>query len=100
MSDKVKITVIATGFDREGAFGKSAQSETPVDLEAYTSWRDEQDERVAAAAADRGGVAIARRAAIELPGQPELRLADVPEAPGPEFEPLDVPAFLRRQTEA
>jgi cell division protein FtsZ len=101
MSGKVKITVIATGFDRETTFGKGSQSETPVDLEAYTSWRDEQDERVAAAgAADHGGVAIARRAAIELPAQPELRAVEMAETPGPEFEPLDVPAFLRRQTEA
>jgi cell division protein FtsZ len=100
MSGKVKITVIATGFDREGAFAKSSQSETPVDLGAYTAWREEQDERVAAAAGDRGGVAIARRTAIELPAQPELKLAEIPDAPGPEFEPLDVPAFLRRQTEA
>jgi cell division protein FtsZ len=100
MNGKVKITVIATGFDREGAFGKSSQSETPVDLGAYTAWRGEQDERVAAAGSDGGGVAIARRTAIEPPAQPDLKLAEIPEAPGPEFEPLDVPAFLRRQTEA
>jgi cell division protein FtsZ len=97
MSGKVKITVIATGFDREGAFGKGSQAETPVDLEAYTAWRDGPDERTAA---DRGGVAIARRTTIEMPAQAELRLPDASDTPGPEFEPLDVPAFLRRQTEA
>jgi cell division protein FtsZ len=101
MSGKVKITVIATGFDREsGRLGKGSQSETPVDLGAYTSWREEGNERIAAASS--GGVAIARRAAIDLAAQPALTLMDgpAPHTPGPEFEPLDVPAFLRRQTEA
>lgn len=100
MSGKVKITVIATGFDRDGAkLGKGSQAETPVDLDAYTSWRQEQDERIAAAG-HAASVAIARRPAIDLPAQPALTLADGPETPGPEFAPLDVPAFLRRQTEA
>jgi cell division protein FtsZ len=100
MSSKVKITVIATGFDRPAmTVGPASQVETPVDLGAYTAWRQTQDQRVAATA---GGsrVAIARRPMIELPVQPPLE-GDAPDAsPGPEFEPLDVPAFLRRQTEA
>jgi cell division protein FtsZ len=100
MSSKVKITVIATGFDRPAmAVGPASHAETPVDLGAYTSWRQTQDQRIAATA---GGsrVAIARRPTIELPVQPPLE-SDAPDAsPGPEFEPLDVPAFLRRQTEA
>jgi cell division protein FtsZ len=98
MSGKVKITVIATGFDRVGPkLGRGSQAETPVDLGAYASWREEQDERLAAAS---GRVAIARRPAIDLPAQPVLTPADEQETPGPEFAPLDVPAFLRRQTEA
>jgi cell division protein FtsZ len=100
MSSKVKITVIATGFDRAVmAVGPAAQSETPVDLGAYTSWRQTQDQRVAASA---GGsrVAISRRPMIELPVQPPLEGTSPEASPGPEFEPLDVPAFLRRQTEA
>jgi cell division protein FtsZ len=100
MSSKVKITVIATGFDRPAmAVGPASHAETPVDLGAYTAWRQTQDQRVAATA---GGsrVAITRRPTIELPVQPPLE-TDAPDAsPGPEFEPLDVPAFLRRQTEA
>ena len=57
MEGKVKITVIATGFDRpacvEGSLPSAAQ--TPVDLQNYASWRQESSERVAAA----GGGAIA-----------------------------------------
>jgi cell division protein FtsZ len=95
MNGKVKITVIATGFDRPvTTAARGSQVETPVDLGAYASWQEDQ-ERVAAAG---GGapLAIARRAGLELPSQPEP--AGTP--PGPEFAPLDVPAFLRRQTEA
>jgi hypothetical protein len=81
------------------AVGPAAQSETPVDLGAYTAWR-QQDQRVAAAAGA-GRVAISRRPMIDLPVQPPLdSTADGASSPGPEFEPLDVPAFLRRQTEA
>jgi cell division protein FtsZ len=98
MNGKVKITVIATGFDRETAtISRSSQSETPVDLGAYTAWRQEQDHRVAVGGSQR--VAIARRPGIELPAQPALATTADEAAPGPEFEPLDVPAFLRRQTE-
>ena len=62
MSSKVKITVIATGFDRPAmAVGPASQSETPVDLGAYTSWRQTQDQRVAATA---GGSRVA------MPGGP------------------------------
>ena len=55
------------------AVGPAAQSETPVDLGAYTSWRQTQDQRVAATA---GGsrVAIARRPMIELPVQVQAPL--------------------------
>jgi cell division protein FtsZ len=100
MSSKVKITVIATGFDRPAmAVGPAAQSETPVDLGAYTAWR-QQDQRVAASAGA-GRVAISRRPMIDLPVQPPLDSTPPgASSPGPEFEPLDVPAFLRRQTEA
>jgi cell division protein FtsZ len=100
MNGKVKITVIATGFDDPSvAAGRGSQAETPVDLGAYTSWRDEANERAAAASGAR--LSIARRPALEIPAQPGLTLGtDGDPAPGPEFEPLDVPAFLRRQTEA
>jgi hypothetical protein len=83
---------------------------TPVDLQSYTSWKQESGERVAAAGGSR--VPFSRRAVLDLP-----RTVPPPEAldpnesnessdsmiPGAEFEPvspLDVPAFLRRQSEA
>jgi cell division protein FtsZ len=98
MSGRVKITVIATGFDREGATPSVRPSnvETPVDLTAYASWRQEPAiEPVAAAGGSR--LTLSRRPALDLPLMPP------PEAtasgPGAEFEPLDVPAFLRRQTD-
>jgi cell division protein FtsZ len=103
MQGRVKITVIATGFDRETPRrpARSSSADTPVDLQSYASWRVDAGERVAAAGGSR--VAIARRPALDLPVLPRL---DAPLPPmsgaGPEFEPvspLDVPAFLRRQSE-
>jgi cell division protein FtsZ len=114
MQGKVKITVIATGFDRaavEKQVTASAAS-TPVDLHSYTAWQ--APERVAAAAGERvaaaGGGApgpsrltVTRRPVLEMPAamaaaDPGMEMF----SPGAEFEPvspLDVPAFLRRQTE-
>jgi cell division protein FtsZ len=102
MSGKVKITVIATGFERDGATaGRGSQAATPVDLHAYTSWR--QGEEQTAAGGSR--LSIFRRPALELPIQPAAA-SPRPEPPAAraealvpaEFEPvsLDVPAFLRR----
>jgi cell division protein FtsZ len=104
MEGHVKITVIATGFDRTVAskpVGASA-AQTPVDLQSYASWKQEAGERAAAAGGSR--MSFSRRSVLELPmtmpapaAQPEE-----PVAPGAEFEPaspLDVPAFLRRQSE-
>src|SRR5687767_8126234 len=50
MEGKVKITVIATGFDRPGATRAPAASAslTPVDLHSYSAWRQEAGDRVAA----------------------------------------------------
>ena len=105
MEGKVKITVIATGFDRPGpARAPSASSAvTPVDLQSYSSWKQEADERVAAAGGSR--MTFSRRSVLELPipPAPPLPAGAESNAPGAEFEPvspLDVPAFLRRQNEA
>ena len=102
MEGKVKITVIATGFDRP-ASSKAApsSSQTPVDLQHYASWRQESVERVAAAGGSR--MSISRRPGLDLPLIPPPSESDASPAPGAEFEPvspLDVPAFLRRQNEA
>jgi len=102
MDGQVKITVIATGFERPPATWTSTPSAatTPVDLQNYASWKQEGTERTAAASSSR--VSFSRRPVIDLPTTPP------PPAPtadpgstglGAEFEPLDVPAFLRRQND-
>ena len=98
MEGRVKITVIATGFDRPTAAQVAAASaaQTPVDLQSYAAWKQESGERVVAAGGAR--MSLARRAVIDLPVAASA--GDV--GPGTEFEPaspLDIPAFLRRQSE-
>jgi cell division protein FtsZ len=105
MEGKVKITVIATGFDRKPVEknAPSAASLTPVDLHSYTSWKQEAGERVAANGGSR--MTFSRRAVLDLPlasAQVETVEPAASMVPGAEFEPvspLDVPAFLRRQSE-
>jgi cell division protein FtsZ len=111
MQGKVKITVIATGFDRISSVARMpapSAAETPVDLQSYAAWKQDATERVAVAGGSR--VPFTRRSAIDLspmhvasPVNPEPEVAEMAAAiPGAEFEPaspLDVPAFLRRQTE-
>jgi cell division protein FtsZ len=105
MQGKVKITVIATGFDRPAPTRTMAPSSaaTPVDLHSYTTWKQDAGERVAASGGSR--MTFSRRAVLELPIPPSPAVTAEIEssAPGAEFEPvspLDVPAFLRRQSEA
>jgi len=103
MEGKVKITVIATGFDRPATSRSvnSSGAQTPVDLQNYASWK-ESGERVAAAGGSR--MSISRRPVLDLPLiAPGAAETDPNGGPGAEFEPvspLDVPAFLRRQSEA
>jgi cell division protein FtsZ len=103
MEGKVKITVIATGFDRADAKLQATATQTPVDLQHYTAWRqDATYERVAAAGGGAGRIPITRRPIVELPpvgvtlGPP----SEAREASGGGDEAashLDVPAFMRRQ---
>jgi cell division protein FtsZ len=104
MEGRVKITVIATGFDRPSASQAASASaaQTPVDLQSYATWKQEAGERAAAAGGSR--MSFSRRSVLELPLAPPQPEVEVPESftPGAEFEPvspLDVPAFLRRQSE-
>ena len=102
--------MIATGFDRGVAAKQAAASaaETPVDLQNYTAWRNESVEKVAVAGGGGSGagitrLSVTRRPVLEMPVATTAAAADpaidtlIPRA---EFEPLDVPAFLRRQNEA
>jgi cell division protein FtsZ len=103
MEGRVKITVIATGFDRAVVQKQTTASAaiTPVDLQSYTAWQT--NDKVAATMGSTPRMSISRRAVLEMPasvaaGDPALDTI----SPGAEFEPvspLDVPAFLRRQNE-
>jgi cell division protein FtsZ len=103
MEGKVKITVIATGFDRaRTASAPAAQATvpTPVDLTAYAT-RAQEDRLVANGGI--GRISLGRRAPIELPTA-AAAVAAAPEGSDetPVEEPdetslFDVPAFLRRQ---
>jgi cell division protein FtsZ len=100
MDGQVKITVIATGFERAPSTWASAPSAaaTPVDLHSYAAWKQEGVERVAVAATT-SRVSFSRRPILELPlpAEPPAITDGGESGPGAEFEPLDVPAFLRRQ---
>ena len=104
MEGKVKITVIATGFDKaRTAASPAAQAtvHTPVDLNAYTV-RVQEDRLVVNGGVSSGRVAFGRRPSIELPA---LTAAATNEPPAADLvpddadapSPFDVPAFLRRQ---
>ncbi len=103
MTGRVKITVIATGFDRQAADKAAAPSatQTPVDLQSYATWKQDAGERMAAGG---GGsrVTFSRRSVLEIPMPVAIMETADDQGPGAEFEPvspLDVPAFLRRQSE-
>jgi hypothetical protein len=95
MEGAVKITVIATGFDRaRTATVPAAQSArvTPVDMSQYGGRTQIADRQVA----NSGRVVVARRPSLDLPFPP--RQAVSADTAGDDDEsPLDVPAFLRRQ---
>jgi cell division protein FtsZ len=106
MEGKVKITVIATGFDRAktaAAPASQASVPTPTDLHAYAV-RAHEERLVVNGGISR--VTLGRRAPIELPiaaagASPAASEATVdaaaPDEDADDASPLDVPAFLRRQ---
>ena len=94
MSGKVKITVIATGFDHAivsaSPLAQSARP-TPVDLSAFVTHRGGEEERLVPSG---GRLSVTRRPVIELPAlSPRSSYAA---AVGSD-DGLDVPAFLRRK---
>ncbi|MGE0813023.1 MAG: cell division protein FtsZ [Vicinamibacterales bacterium] len=108
LSGKVKITVIATGFEagRAGRIMPASASATPVDLSNYAAHLRAGAGANAIEVSTGARASIARRPAIELPAQGRAvvggtPLSDDDLAPG-EVDitmELDVPAFLRRQNE-
>ncbi|HYN09525.1 MAG TPA: cell division protein FtsZ [Vicinamibacterales bacterium] len=98
MEGKVKITVIATGFDRlraELSPAAEAVKPTPTDLTSYGGPRTEDENRLLAKG---NRVIVARRRTLDLPVLPEPETVEAAEAAeDPEASPFDVPAFLRRQ---
>ncbi len=75
MEGKVKITVIATGFDQvKTASSPAAQSlmPTPVDLSAFTIGRAQEEER---RVANGGSVIVVRRPLIEMPSMSAASLS-------------------------
>ena len=103
MEGKVKITVIATGFDRVSAIKQATASSavTPVDLHSYTAYQ--ATEKIAASGGGGGSrLSVSRRPVLEMPIAVAASDPSQSAFPGAEFEPvspLDVPAFLRRQNE-
>jgi len=95
---RVKITVIATGFDRAGAARTPAAtaSQTPVDLHDYTARLRAPAQAIDVTTASRAS--FARRPPVDLPATLAAGAED--QAVRDEAaSPLDVPAFLRRQSE-
>jgi cell division protein FtsZ len=111
MEGQIKITVIATGFDRgRDAQMPMAQSAmpTPIDMTAYTAQRILDEERKVVNGAPlqtlRPSVTVSRRPALDLPMAPAIAPASPAstgelslEALDEEASELDVPAFLRKK---
>jgi cell division protein FtsZ len=104
MDGHVKITVIATGFERPPSTWTNVPSaaSTPVDLQTYAAWKQEGTTEKVPARANSARVSLPRRPVIDLPlpdATAAITDASASAGPGAEFEPLDVPAFLRRQND-
>ena len=104
LEGRVKVTVIATGFDTVAVRPPAEATQTPVDLQHYTS---HLKERADAPAMDANRLSIARRPTLDLgpampaPLVPVSGSGDVmTDASDIDLEALsafDVPAFLRRE---
>ena len=103
---KVKLTVIATGFDRKG-IGRAAAStlQTPVDLHNYTTHLSRHSDHLEPAPATTfptpAPLTLNRRPGVELslPKAASGTIGHVGSADEARIElasPFDVPAFLRR----
>jgi len=108
---RIKITVIATGFDRKASRVVPSATTTPVDLSQYTQVNKAGDQAPipappAYAGPPSGGqpvLSVNRRAGVDLSPQLAHTAGSPNLEPLAEYQaeaalsPLDVPAFLRRQ---
>jgi cell division protein FtsZ len=100
MVGQVKITVIATGFDREGAEPtvERANANTPIDMQRYAAWQHEESP-----AGANQTFTVSRRPRITLPIPDPLALDQVGETlldmDAESGAEMDVPAFLRQRSE-
>jgi len=99
LEGKVKVTVIATGFDALPAREPAAiPSQTPVDLQHYTAHLQAKAETPAAEAAR---LSIARRPSLDLaaamPAPAKQAASEAGDIDLDSMSPFDVPAFLRRE---
>jgi len=95
MQGQIKITVIATGFDKPEMAVRGSASQTPVDMHQYHGWQPD----VPAAEPVPSRVSIVRRPALDLPSHASAGL-DRDLATGTDgagSSSIDVPAFLRPQ---
>jgi len=97
MEGTVKITVIATGFDRSRTasvpFAQSTRV-TPVDMSQYAGARTQPSDRQVA---NGGRVVVTRRPSLDLPFPTRQAVSAADSTGDDDGSPLDVPAFLRRQ---
>ncbi len=117
LGGRVKITVIATGFDRpDGQKQSPSAIETPVDLQNYAAWSRGVVEApwhpgaaTAAAGAqgtgpgamgDRSISRRVRRPILDMASDDSMSDTSEPQAAAGDASNFDVPAFLRRQREA
>lgn len=101
LEGRVKITVIATGFRREGARAvvPGITGPTPSDLTSYSAWLTQHGDAVPRLTiARRHGVGVVQpEAIVPLPDAPAIAGDDAVAAAEAELAaPLEVPAFLRR----
>ena len=91
MEGRVKITVIATGFDHNRAAQRD--KDTPTDMSAYTSMsRTQPEDRLVAA-----GPRVIRRHVLDLSKLPFTAAPDADATEADDTNPLDLPTFMRRQ---
>jgi cell division protein FtsZ len=100
LEGRVKVTVIATGFDAAIARQPAAPaSQTPVDLQHYTTALKDRVE-APPPPMELGRLSIARRPSLDLAAAMPARPAAAVDAGDAELDNLaafDVPAFLRRE---